>query len=225
MTSVVTGLNPVGGEIQPAQGRDPLAYCGQRHWWTYRQQCVNAGARTLTHERVPSATATNPRTGGRPTQEPAGTIPSTGQVPRYFLILTGPSRSFVRSLTGRSGWPVLVPWCFWLVPWAVPVFPCVFSPCRLKRTGAPTPKPASFLVRYPLTAAKPVGYFPVGYFPSSRSLATVAVFWDFGSLHHEALRRPPRQLLRQRHTKSVRIAAPIRSDWCIVPDSPGYGRC
>ena len=71
--------------------------------WTYRQYCVNAGARTLTHERVPSARATNPRTGGRPTQEPSGTIPSTGQVPRYFKILTFPSRSFVLGPTA-SRW-------------------------------------------------------------------------------------------------------------------------
>ena len=29
------------------------------------------------------------------------------------------------------------------------------------------------------------------------------MFWDFGSLYHEALRRPLRQLLRQRQTVSV----------------------
>ena len=75
----VTGPNPVG-VIQPGswcKSRDPLAVCGQTHWWTYRRHCGdcwgqghgwtyrrhcgNARARVLTHEWVPPARATNPK--------------------------------------------------------------------------------------------------------------------------------------------------------------------
>ena len=56
--------------------------------------------------------ATNPRTGGRPSQETAGTNPSTGQAPLFFLTLCGSSvcafPSRVTSLRSpvRSWWHV-----------------------------------------------------------------------------------------------------------------------
>ena len=38
MTSEVTSPKPVGGAIQLAPSRDPVAECGQRHWWTYQRR-------------------------------------------------------------------------------------------------------------------------------------------------------------------------------------------
>ena len=46
-----------------------------------------------------SRRATNPSTGGRPSRLSVGTCPRTGQVLRYFLTLTGPSRSSVSGPT------------------------------------------------------------------------------------------------------------------------------
>ena len=55
----------------------------QGYRWTYRRYCGNTGAKVLIHERVPPARATNPKTGGRSTQVPAGT-PNTGLCVRYL---------------------------------------------------------------------------------------------------------------------------------------------
>ena len=51
----------------------------------------------------------------------------------------------------------------------------------------------------------------------------MSMFWDFGSLYHEALRRPPRKLLRQRQTVSVEtLRRPgcrlLRQRQIVIPD-------
>ena len=107
-----------------------------------RPHCGNAGARvslTSLHPRKG-----DPKTGGRPAQEPAGTIPRTGQVPRYFVTLTGPSCTSVsdptgygRSLVACVGLPQVPPravFCSALVPrWRVCV--CGFCWCLLPGVG------------------------------------------------------------------------------------------
>ena len=84
-----------------------------RHRWTYRRHRGNAGARVLTHKRVPPARATNPKTGGRDPST-SGRQPKnwTGQL--YFLTLSVSSSPAVYSnynvseLSGlhpRMSWP------------------------------------------------------------------------------------------------------------------------
>ena len=55
-----------------------------RYWCPYQRRCDNAGAMTLSHKRAPPARATNPKTGGRLTQETAGSNPTTGQAAVIF---------------------------------------------------------------------------------------------------------------------------------------------
>ena len=55
-----------------------------RYWWTYQRHRGNVGTMVLSHKRAPPARATNTKTGGRLTQAPAGTNPTTGQAAVYF---------------------------------------------------------------------------------------------------------------------------------------------
>ena len=45
-----------------------------RYWCSYQQHRGNAGTQVSSHKRAPPARATNPKTGGRLTQAPAGTM-------------------------------------------------------------------------------------------------------------------------------------------------------
>ena len=65
---------------------------GHGHRWTYRRHCGNAGARVLTHARVPPTEATDPRTGGHQPKNWTGH--------RYFLTLTDSSCTSISGLTG-----------------------------------------------------------------------------------------------------------------------------
>ena len=118
MTSVVTGLNPVGGEIQPAQGRDPLAYCGQRHWWAYQRH--RGECRGQSPVDVPAALCEcwgqdfDPRAGtlrnGDQPKDWRATDPRTGgHHPKYWTgssLLFNPDRSlaFFCPVPDRSLW-------------------------------------------------------------------------------------------------------------------------
>ena len=55
-----------------------------RYWWTYQRRRGNAGTMVLTHQRAPPARATNPKIGGRLTQAPVGTNPTTCQAAVTF---------------------------------------------------------------------------------------------------------------------------------------------
>ena len=99
------------------------------------------------------------------------------------------------ALVGRSWCLCASGWC----PGRFRFFVCVFSVA----SEADRPKNRQVFGQVPPTAAKPVGCSP-----ASRSWVSVGMFWDFGSPYHEVLRRPPRPLLRQRHTGSVRTLRP-----------------
>ena len=94
-----------------------------RCWWTYQRHRGNAGTMVLTHNRAPPARATNPKTGGRLTQAPAGSNPTTGQAAFFFnlvgdLTLWQVGTSLVFEVAGgiSSGKPT---WC-WRSPAGLP---------------------------------------------------------------------------------------------------------
>ena len=65
-------------------GQSPRYREYARYRCTYRRHHGNAGSMVLSHKRAPPTRATNPQTGGRLTQAPAGTNPKTGQAPFLF---------------------------------------------------------------------------------------------------------------------------------------------
>ena len=95
-----------------------------RYWCTYRRHPGNAGPSPVSsHKRAPPARATNPETGGRLTQAPAGTNPKTGQAAVIFLTTT------VSSSSGKSG----LSWCPRSLGWTSSGMPawCWRSQARL----------------------------------------------------------------------------------------------
>ena len=55
-----------------------------RYWCSYQRHRGNAGTKVSSHKRTLPARTTNPKTGGRLTQGPAGTNPTTGQAAVIF---------------------------------------------------------------------------------------------------------------------------------------------
>ena len=154
---------------------------------------------------------------------------------------------------GMSGLPCLpccACWSLWLAgPCALSLLAAVLADSRFPQYFCVTseadrgtvPRTGKFLVRYSrkrrsLTVISLL-HAP-GRQPQSFSLWP-AVSWDFGSLYHEALRRHSGQLLRQRHTGSVRmlwrprcsgkyssqLRVPLSHSFQLFLTSRGYGRC